>query len=267
MAGFMAHKNVLLPTFDLWEVLLPSKQAYFHEDNQAMLRICQTGRNPTMRHLNRVHRVSVAWMYERLGDPRTKDPVEMIDTQSSRMAADIYTKAFTDADKWDNALKLINIIDPAQLEDFVSMDFAAERDSNSLTRSKTNVDDDSGDNPAIAASLGLATMNESDLTKLGALGAPKVYIPTSGKHHGKVNRRFAEIFSGVGHLAQAYARMGIEAEAWDIMHGKNCDLLNPTVVTNLKERIRNGVYSECILASHAYRGLVPGEMTIRVHLL
>ena len=45
--------------------LLPGPvRLQFHEDNQAMLRVAETGHNPSMRHLQRVHRVSVAWLHE-----------------------------------------------------------------------------------------------------------------------------------------------------------------------------------------------------------
>lgn len=50
-----------------------------------------------MRHLGRVHRVSIAWLHERIGNPLTKDLVELEDTSADFMAGDIYTKAFTDA--------------------------------------------------------------------------------------------------------------------------------------------------------------------------
>ena len=36
----------------------------FFEDNQAMIRVIETGKNPTMRYLHRTHRVSVAWLHE-----------------------------------------------------------------------------------------------------------------------------------------------------------------------------------------------------------
>ena len=35
----------------------------FHEDNSAMIQIMMSGRNMTMRHLNRTHRISVGWMH------------------------------------------------------------------------------------------------------------------------------------------------------------------------------------------------------------
>ena len=65
-----------------------------------------------MRHLGRTHGVSVAWLHEQLYI-RKLCPIEY--TESLDMAADIYTKAFTEADKWDHALKLINIINKAAI--------------------------------------------------------------------------------------------------------------------------------------------------------
>ena len=50
----------------LWHTLLPHKPTLLvHEDNQAMIRVIDTGKNPTMRYLARTHRISVAWLHER----------------------------------------------------------------------------------------------------------------------------------------------------------------------------------------------------------
>ena len=55
IAAVKALRSSLLPAMDLWEVLLPKAKIIFHEDNTAMIQICKTGKNPTMRHLPRVH--------------------------------------------------------------------------------------------------------------------------------------------------------------------------------------------------------------------
>ena len=60
----------------------------FHEDNQAMIHVINTGRNHTMRYLLRTHRVSVSWLHERF---KGVDIVLMYE-DSANMAADIYTK-------------------------------------------------------------------------------------------------------------------------------------------------------------------------------
>ncbi len=85
-----------LPALDLWHVLLPLKPPlFFHEDNQAMIHVVTTGRNPTMRYLHRTHRVSVSWLHEVCQG----DDIVLMYEDSAKMAADIYTKGLTDKAK------------------------------------------------------------------------------------------------------------------------------------------------------------------------
>ena len=82
-----------LPNLDLWHTVLPHKPCImFFEDNQAMIRVIETGKNPTMRYLHRTHRVSVAWLHEVFKG----DHLRLMYEISARMAADIFTKAFSD---------------------------------------------------------------------------------------------------------------------------------------------------------------------------
>ena len=61
-----ALRMVGCPGLELWQALLPhAPKMRFLEDNQAMLQCVKTGRNPTMRHLPRTHRVQVGWIHER----------------------------------------------------------------------------------------------------------------------------------------------------------------------------------------------------------
>mgnify|MGYP000126413047 CR=1 FL=1 len=107
--GLRAHG---LPSLDLWDRLLPHKPALFgHEDNQAMMRVVETGKNPSMRHIGITHGTSVAWLHE----CHKCKQVRLADEVSDKMAADIHTKAFTDAAKWEHAQQLINIFDPTVL--------------------------------------------------------------------------------------------------------------------------------------------------------
>ena len=69
-----------------------------------------------MRYLLRTHRVSVAWLHETF----SRGYIRMFYEDSSKMCADIYTKAFTDLARWQHACSLINVIDPAQLAAFCS---------------------------------------------------------------------------------------------------------------------------------------------------
>ena len=78
-----------LPNLDLWHTVLPHKPCImFFEDNQAMIRVIETGKNPTMRYLHRTHRVSVAWLHEVFKG----DHLRLMYEISARMAADIFTK-------------------------------------------------------------------------------------------------------------------------------------------------------------------------------
>jgi hypothetical protein len=141
IAGSHAYLKVMAPSMDLWDVILPKGyRGVFHEDNQAMIRVVQTGRNPTMRHLDRVHRVSIATLHERLGDPETKDNIDMIYTKSIDMSADIYTKAFTDAEAWAHALLNINIVQKTETwgyADFIKKRVALMKASTEIVPDET----------------------------------------------------------------------------------------------------------------------------------
>jgi hypothetical protein len=58
-----------------------------HADNQAMIKIVESGRNPTMRYLGRTHGVSVAWLHETFKGEDLSLAYEI----STRMCADIFT--------------------------------------------------------------------------------------------------------------------------------------------------------------------------------
>jgi hypothetical protein len=70
VAAAFAIRKEGLPSSYIWELILPRKGTdpvitVFHEDNQTMIRVIETGRNPTMRHLGRTHYVQVRWLKER----------------------------------------------------------------------------------------------------------------------------------------------------------------------------------------------------------
>ena len=103
-----------LPSLVLWERLLPHCPGlYVHEDNQAMIRVVESGRNPTMRYIGRTHGISVAWLHEQF----QKEELSLAYEWSARMCADIFTKGFTEADKWKLVCSLICVINPAELGD------------------------------------------------------------------------------------------------------------------------------------------------------
>ena len=61
-------------------------------DNSPKLEIIRTGRNLTMRHLSKTKGISVAWLHQ-ICEP---DDVLLRYISTSLMAADIFTKMFTD---------------------------------------------------------------------------------------------------------------------------------------------------------------------------
>ena len=94
-----------LPAVTLWNVLLKRDVSLvLCEDNESAARVIETGRNPTMRHILRTHKVDLAFLHERFagGD------LIMEVTPSHRQSADIFTKAFN-AESWRNACALICI--------------------------------------------------------------------------------------------------------------------------------------------------------------
>ena len=94
-----ALRLIGLPALELWVKLLPyGGYIWFLEDNQAMLQCIRTGRNPTMRHLARTHRVSVAWIHEQYVAKRFTFAHE----SGEKMPPDIFTKALPPA-KWPKA--------------------------------------------------------------------------------------------------------------------------------------------------------------------
>jgi hypothetical protein len=66
-------------------------ELFLNEDNAACISIIMSGRNPTMRHLGRVHRVDVAWLHHEFN----VGTYALGYCESELQAADIFTKAPT----------------------------------------------------------------------------------------------------------------------------------------------------------------------------
>ena len=71
-----------------------------------MIKLMKSGKNANMRYLDRVHGVAIAWLHERF----SRDDILLSYEVSEEMAADIFTKSFTNFDKWDRACRLINVV-------------------------------------------------------------------------------------------------------------------------------------------------------------
>ena len=85
----------MIPALQLLDVLGPNMRVpMMHEDNKAMILIVLSGRNPTMRHLGRVHRVSVQWLHERLGRHPDKDITLLFYEDTANMSVDVLYQGF-----------------------------------------------------------------------------------------------------------------------------------------------------------------------------
>jgi hypothetical protein len=61
-----------------------------HDDNEAMIQVCRTGRNPTMRHLGRTHGISISYLHQE----QKTNYVKLGYINTDKMAADIFTKFY-----------------------------------------------------------------------------------------------------------------------------------------------------------------------------
>ena len=112
VAGSHGLVRELLPALDMGDKILPAGyNASFHEDIQAMIRAIEMGRNPTMRYLHRTHRISTATLHEIITEKVSDATINCEYTTSAEMAADIFTKGFTDKHKWNHATRSVSIID------------------------------------------------------------------------------------------------------------------------------------------------------------
>ena len=66
-----------------------------------------TGKAPTLRHMKRTHGVSLAWVHERVSG----DDVHLYDCSTQAMAADIFTKQFTNSIIWRRVCMLVGVVD------------------------------------------------------------------------------------------------------------------------------------------------------------
>ena len=117
VAASAALKGEALPGLDLWEKLLCRRVVCnFYEDNQAAIQLLRSGKNPSMKHANRTHKISFMSIHETMmNDPKY---LRLFYCDTNDMCADIFTKAFTNPDKWDHARRLIGVYKPGECNQF-----------------------------------------------------------------------------------------------------------------------------------------------------
>ena len=82
-----------------------SVQPVVLEDNQATIRILESGKSPAFRHADKTQRINLGWISEQF----RRKHYALAYVSTSLQAADILTKPFTSADKWHKALNLLSI--------------------------------------------------------------------------------------------------------------------------------------------------------------
>jgi hypothetical protein len=125
VAADTAIRTEGMPMLDVLEHVLDARSAkdrmekfretnkitmHFHEDNETCSGAIRTGRTPTMRHLNRTHRVDVKWLH----DEYEKKLFMLHDCASADMRADIFTKFYTEksANVWNHNCGIIGHVYP-----------------------------------------------------------------------------------------------------------------------------------------------------------
>ena len=68
-----------------------------------------------MRYLHRTHIISIAMLHEIITGQVADTKIDCEYTTSAEMAADIFTKGFTDKVKWVHAARSVGIIDVADI--------------------------------------------------------------------------------------------------------------------------------------------------------
>jgi hypothetical protein len=98
-----------IPALSLLETTFERKvHLRMMEDNEAMVKICHSGKNPTMRYPNRTHKVGVSWLMEVFHVPEC----DVYKIDAKLQAADIGTKRITCVDTWRSICVLINLCEP-----------------------------------------------------------------------------------------------------------------------------------------------------------
>ena len=110
VAANLAMRQLALPAVPLWETILQRKlKIVFREDNEAAIKIVNSGYSSALRHMARTHKVNIAWIHEVM----TSGHFQLLYVKSQRQCADIFTKAFVLADGWQLACRNIATLDPA----------------------------------------------------------------------------------------------------------------------------------------------------------
>ena len=96
------------------------------EDNEAVIKMIIKGRSPTMRHVSRIHRVALDWLFDRIRlDPKIQ--ITYIDTKNQ--LADMLTKGNFTRDEWNHLVCLFNISHSSYINSLEAMSKRTQEDA------------------------------------------------------------------------------------------------------------------------------------------
>ena len=140
VAADTALRTLGIPAISIWRIIANRyPQLLFHDDNQGMIGVVRSGRNPTMRHMERTHGISIASLHEHFN----RDHFVLICEITAKMAADIHTKGFKNPMAWKRACMLINLLEPEdisskELYDIVQPSTDVDTTTRQVFQSKTD---------------------------------------------------------------------------------------------------------------------------------
>ncbi len=112
VAAYTAVRTIGIPMLDLWEKILGRvPRMHLFEDNQATSTIIRSGKYPTLRHVHKMHGVSISWLH----DAFVKEVFHLVDCHTDFQSGDIFTKHFTDMRRWRKGLDLIGVVHEKEL--------------------------------------------------------------------------------------------------------------------------------------------------------
>ena len=94
--SFLANVDYVPPSLPMAQGLT---KLILMEDNDAVIKMTIKGRSPNMRHVARVHRVDLHWLFERI---RNHPGIEIRWVDTKHQIADIFTKGTFVASTWQS---------------------------------------------------------------------------------------------------------------------------------------------------------------------
>ena len=180
VAGDACLRLIGIPLLDAFDVLSGRKYDLdFREDNQTMISVCTTGRNPTMRHVQRTHGVSIAWLHQIFTE---YDNIYLTWQNTAGQTANILTKAL-DATAWARERQMIGVCKhgelPLLVDEYTSGGNTVRQTYHANHDDTTSNQPKSSNNVAMACHLLTAAIFSPQVTKVPDLAVIDNFVMPS----------------------------------------------------------------------------------------